>query len=152
MDLLADLTPSQRQAVNHVEGPLLVLAAAGSGKTRVITRRVANLVRHGVEGGNILAITFTNKAAGEMRQRIAALVPDAGVWVGTFHSLCARLLRSYAPLVGLDRGFTIYDQGDRLRAVKQVMAQLDLDAVSVTPERVDSAISKAKNEDRKSVV
>ena len=146
MDLLADLTPSQRQAVNHVEGPLLVLAAAGSGKTRVITRRVANLVRHGVEGGNILAITFTNKAAGEMRQRIAALVPDAGVWVGTFHSLCARLLRSYAPLVGLDRGFTIYDQGDRLRAVKQVMAQLDLDAVSVTPERVDSAISKAKND------
>src|SRR5689334_22652226 len=126
MDLLADLTPAQRQAVNHVEGPLLVLAGAGSGKTRVITRRVANLMRQGVPGENILALTFTNKAAGEMRQRISALVPDARVWVGTFHSLCARLLRTYAPLVGIDRSFTIYDQGDRLRAVKQVMAQLDL--------------------------
>ncbi|MFO0907917.1 MAG: UvrD-helicase domain-containing protein [Isosphaeraceae bacterium] len=146
MDLLADLTPAQRQAVTHVDGPLLVLAGAGSGKTRVITRRVANLLNQGVPGENILAITFTNKAAGEMRHRIAALAPDAGVWVGTFHSLCARLLRSYAPLVGLDRGFTIYDQADRVRAVKQVMAGLDLDGVSVTPERVDAAISKAKND------
>src|SRR5262249_15241912 len=102
MDLLADLTPAQRQAVTHVDGPLLVLAGAGSGKTRVITRRVAHLLRQRVAGENILALTFTNKAAGEMRQRIATLVPDAGVWVGTFHSLCARLLRTYAPLVGLD--------------------------------------------------
>jgi DNA helicase-2/ATP-dependent DNA helicase PcrA len=146
MDLLADLTPSQRQAVTHVEGPLLVLAGAGSGKTRVITRRVAHLMRQGVPGQHILAITFTNKAAGEMRQRIAALAPESGVWVGTFHSLCARLLRTYAPLVGLDRAFTIYDQADRLRAVKQVMAQLDLDGLSVPPERVDAAISKAKND------
>jgi DNA helicase-2/ATP-dependent DNA helicase PcrA len=146
MDLLADLTPAQRQAVTHVDGPLLVLAGAGSGKTRVITRRVAYLLRQGVAGENVLALTFTNKAAGEMRERIGALAPDAGVWVGTFHSLCARLLRTYAPLVGIDRGFTIYDQADRLRAVKQVMAQLDLDGVSVTPERVDAAISRAKNE------
>jgi len=146
MDLLADLTPAQRQAVSHIDGPLLVLAGAGSGKTRVITRRVANLMRHGVAGKSILAITFTNKAAGEMRARIEALVPDSGVWVGTFHSTCARLLRSYAPLVGLDRSYTIYDQADRLRAVKQVMAQLDLDGISVPPERVDAAISKAKND------
>ena len=117
MDLLADLTPTQREAVTHVDGPLLVLAGAGSGKTRVITRRVAHLLRQGIGGGNILALTFTNKAAGEMRGRIEALAPGAGVWVGTFHSLCARLLRSYGPLVGIDRGFTIYDQADRLRAI-----------------------------------
>ena len=146
MDLLADLTPAQRQAVTHVDGPLLVLAAAGSGKTRVITRRVAYLISQGVPGKSILAITFTNKAAGEIRQRVEALEPDAGVWLGTFHSLCARLLRTYAPLVGLDRGFTIYDQADRLRAVKNVMARLDLEGLSVPPERVDAAISKAKNE------
>ena len=146
MDLLADLTPAQREAVTHVDGPLLVLAGAGSGKTRVITRRVAYMLGKGIGGANILALTFTNKAAGEMRERIAALVPDAGVWVGTFHGLCARLLRSYAPLVGLDRGFTIYDQADRLRAVKGVMERLDLDGVGVTPEKVDAAISRAKNE------
>lgn len=146
MDLLSDLTPAQRQAVTHMDGPLLVLAGAGSGKTRVITRRVAHIMRQGVPGRNILAITFTNKAAGEMRQRISSITPDSEVWVGTFHALCARLLRTYAPLVGLDRGFTIYDQADRLRAVKQVMAQLNLDGEAVPAERVDSAISRAKND------
>ena len=146
MDLLADLTPAQREAVTHVDGPLLVLAGAGSGKTRVITRRVAHMLGKGIGGGNILALTFTNKAAGEMRERIEALVPNSGVWVGTFHSLCARLLRSYAPLVGLDRGYTIYDQADRLRAVKGVMERLNLDEVGVTPEKVDAAISRAKND------
>src|SRR3954454_24911312 len=145
MDLLDDLTPAQRQAVTHVDGPLLVLAGAGSGKTRVITRRVAHMLGHGIGGSNILALTFTNKAAGEMKERIEALVPRSGVWVGTFHGLCARLLRTYAPLVGIDRSFTIFDQADRLRAVKQTMAELDLDGVSVTPERVDAAISHAKN-------
>ena len=96
MDLLADLTPAQCEAVTHVEGPLLVLAGAGSGKTRVITRRVGHLLSHGIPGKKILALTFTNKAAGEMRARILALAPEAGVWVGTFHGLCARLLRSMA--------------------------------------------------------
>jgi DNA helicase II / ATP-dependent DNA helicase PcrA len=146
MDLLADLTPAQREAVTHVDGPLLVLAAAGSGKTRVITRRVAYMLGKGVGGANILALTFTNKAAGEMKERIEALVPKSGVWVGTFHGLCARLLRSYAPLVGIDRGFTIFDQSDRLRAVKDAMEKLELEDASVTPERVDSAISRAKND------
>ncbi len=146
MELLSDLTPAQREAVTHVDGPLLVLAGAGSGKTRVITRRVAYLLRQGIVGGQVLALTFTNKAAGEMRERIEALAPKSGVWVGTFHSLCARLLRTYAPLVGLDRGFTIYDQADRLRAVKQAMERLDLDGVTVTPERIDAAISRAKND------
>ncbi len=146
MDLLSELTPAQREAVTHVDGPLLVLAGAGSGKTRVITRRVAYMMSKGVGGGNILALTFTNKAAGEMKARIEALAPNSGVWVGTFHSLCARLLRSYAPLVGIDRGFTIFDQSDRLRAVKDAMERLDLEDSSVTPERVDSAISRAKND------
>src|SRR5689334_24183299 len=94
-DLLSDLTPAQREAVAHMEGPLLILAGAGSGKTRVITRRVAYLLQQGVRPGSILAITFTNKAAGEMRQRVEALVPGNRVWVSTFHSLGARLLRQY---------------------------------------------------------
>jgi DNA helicase-2/ATP-dependent DNA helicase PcrA len=146
MNLLADLTPAQREAVMHVEGPMLVLAAAGSGKTRVITRRIAYMLERGIPGGSILALTFTNKAAGEMRERVEKLAPRSGVWLGTFHGLCARLLRQYAPLVGLDRSFTIYDQGDRVRTVKAVMERLDLDTVGVTPERVESAISRAKND------
>src|SRR5947199_10348037 len=92
-DLLADLTPAQQEAVTHFEGPLLILAGAGSGKTRVITRRVAWLLQQGVRPWNILAITFTNKAAGEMRQRVEALVPNSRVWVGTSHSLCPPPLR-----------------------------------------------------------
>ena len=146
MDLLAELTPAQKEAVTHVDGPLLVLAGAGSGKTRVITRRVAYMLGKGIGGGNILALTFTNKAAGEMKERIEALAPKSGVWVGTFHGLCARLLRTYAPLVGIDRGFTIFDQSDRLKAVKDAMERLDLDDAAVTPERVDSSISRAKND------
>src|SRR5437667_8256390 len=92
-DLLADLTSAQREAVTHIEGPLLVLAGAGSGKTRVITRRVAYLLQQGIRPNRVLAITFTNKAAGEMRQRIEALVPGCRVWISTFHSLGARLVR-----------------------------------------------------------
>src|SRR5579864_4219057 len=96
VDLLSDLTPAQQEAVTHFEGPLLILAGAGSGKTRVITRRVAWLLQQGVRPWNILAITFTNKAAGEMRQRVEALVPESRVWISTFHSLGAALLRRYA--------------------------------------------------------
>src|SRR3954470_20389584 len=95
-DLLADLNDAQKEAVTHVDGPLLILAAAGSGKTRVITRRVANLLHQGVHPGNVLAITFTNKAAGEMQKRVAELVPGSRVWVSTFHSFGARILRQYA--------------------------------------------------------
>ena len=96
-DLLADLTGPQREAVMHRDGPMLVLAGAGSGKTRVITRRVAYLLRQGVPGERVLALTFTNKAAGEMRERIEHLSPRSGVWVGTFHGLCAKLLRQHGP-------------------------------------------------------
>ena len=146
MDLLADLTPQQREAVTHTSGPMLVLAGAGSGKTRVITRRVAHLLQSGATPEQVLAITFTNKAAGEMRERIEQLVPGSRVWVGTFHGFCARLLRIHARLLGLDPGFTIYDQADRLRAVKEVMDQIAGDDARVSPDRVEAAISRAKND------
>src|SRR3989440_3342787 len=141
-DLLADLPDAQREAVTHMEGPLLILAGAGSGKTRVITRRVAYLLQQGVRPGNVLAITFTNKAAGEMRQRVEALAPGCRVWISTFHTLGARLLRQYGDRLSLDRNFTIYDQQDRNRLVK-----IALDDAGVgerfTPETIQSAISKA---------
>src|SRR5437762_13600636 len=142
-ELLDDLTPAQREAVTHFEGPLLILAGAGSGKTRVITRRVAWLLRQGVRPYNILAITFTNKAAGEMRQRIETLVPDSRVWISTFHSLGARLLRMYAERLGLDRNFTIYDQSDRAKIVKNALDAANVDNVRFTPETISGAISKA---------
>ncbi|HYV34267.1 MAG TPA: UvrD-helicase domain-containing protein [Gemmataceae bacterium] len=144
--LLDDLTPAQREAVTHFEGPLLVIAGAGSGKTRVITRRVAWLLEQGVKPWQILAITFTNKAAGEMRQRVEALVPGNRVWVSTFHSLGARLLRQYATRLGLDPKFTIYDQGDRVKMVKNALGAADIDHVRFTPETIQAAISKAKNQ------
>lgn len=146
MDLLADLTEPQREAATHIDGPMLVLAGAGSGKTRVVTRRIAYLLSQGIPGKSILALTFTNKAAGEMRRRVEALAPGSGVWLGTFHGICARLLRRYAPLVGLDTNFTIYDQSDRLRLIQRVMDQHGLDGAGVTADRVESAISRAKNE------
>jgi DNA helicase II / ATP-dependent DNA helicase PcrA len=145
-DLLNDLTWAQQEAVTHFEGPLLILAGAGSGKTRVITRRVAWLLAQGVRAANILAITFTNKAAGEMKQRVDALVPGNRVWVSTFHSLGARLLRQYGERIGLDRNFTIYDMDDRNKVVKQALDAAGLDNVKFTPERIGGAISKAKNQ------
>ncbi len=145
-DLLADLTPAQREAVTHFDGPLLILAGAGSGKTRVITRRVAWLLSQGVRPPNVLAITFTNKAAGEMRQRVEALVPNSRVWVSTFHSLGARLLRQYHDRVNIDRNFTIYDQADRTKLVKEALEAAGIDNVRFTPDRIGGAISKAKNQ------
>src|SRR5271157_1263649 len=145
-DLLADLTPAQCEAVTHMEGPLLILAGAGSGKTRVITRRVAHLLQQGVRPGNILAITFTNKAAGEMRQRIEALVPGSQVWISTFHSMGARLLRMHADRLGLDRHFTIYDQTDRAKIVKLALEDAGLDEGRYKPDTLSGAISKAKNQ------
>src|SRR5688500_5392217 len=113
------LNPAQREAVEHFEGPLLVLAGAGSGKTRVLTTRIAWLVEHhGVDPAHILAVTFTNKAAGEMRERVARLLggQPAGMWSGTFHSVGARMLRREAGRVGLTPGFTIYDEDESLSA------------------------------------
>lgn len=145
-DLLDDLTPAQREAVTHFEGPLLVLAGAGSGKTRVITRRVAWLLQQGVRPSSILAITFTNKAAGEMRQRVEALVPGSRVWISTFHSFGARLLRQYADRLALDRNFTIYDQNDRARIVKMALEDAGLANSRFSPDSISAAISKAKNQ------
>ncbi len=145
VDLLADLTADQRAAVTHGEGPLLILAGAGSGKTRVITRRVAYLLKSGVRPHNILAITFTNKAAGEMKNRVEKLVPGNKVWVSTFHSLGARLLRQYGERLGFDRNFTIYDMDDRNKLVKDALEASGIDNVKFSPDRIGGAISKAKN-------
>jgi len=152
--LLADLTDPQREAVTHTEGPLLVLAAAGSGKTRVITRRIAYLVRNGIPPWSILALTFTNKAAGEMRERVLGMLgddpsPTRGLTVTTFHSLCARLLRRYAEqaeLPGLKPNFTIYPAADQLALMKRVVRDAQLSTSNWSPRSVLAAISNAKNE------
>lgn len=143
--LLEDLTDAQREAVLHVEGPLLILAGPGSGKTRVVTHRVAWLLSRGIPGRQILALTFTNKAADEMRTRVARLASEESVWLGTFHRFCARLLRKYAPFVGLQENYTIYDVEDSTRALRRVLAKLGIDPAQFTPDAVAKAISWAKN-------
>ena len=148
MDFLEELNPEQRAAVLQVDGPLLILAGAGSGKTRVIAYRVAYLIGAGhADPGEVVAVTFTNKAAEEMRQRVTALLGDAasGAWVSTFHSMCARLLRREAPTLGLSRDFVIYDSSDQLSAVKQAMRELGIDDTLVQPRAALSRISHAKN-------
>ena len=130
MDFLDKLNPEQREAVLHTDGPLLILAGAGSGKTRVITFRIAYLIGNGhARPDEVLAVTFTNKAAGEMRERVEGLLgADAnGVWLSTFHSLCARLLRREAPHIGLSRDFVIYDSSDQVSVVKQASKELGID-------------------------
>lgn len=143
--LLADLNPPQRRAVTHRDGPLLVLAGPGSGKTRVITRRAAYLVHTGVAPRHILAITFTNKAADEMRRRIHELGVGAGMWIYTFHALGARLLREFGPLARVQPGFSIYDENDRLRLIKEAMQLCQISDALLKPEPVQAAISRAKN-------
>jgi len=148
--LLADLTEPQGEAVTHVDGPLLILAGPGSGKTRVITRRIAHLVlRLGIAPWNVLAITFTNKAAGEMRERVAELVSQRqanALTIATFHSLCARILRQYARHLNLPPGFSIYDAADQKRAVKQALSELEINPRNFPPGNMLGAISNAKNE------
>jgi ATP-dependent DNA helicase UvrD/PcrA len=147
--LLADLNPPQRQAVTHGEGPLLVLAGAGSGKTRVLTHRIAYLLATGQAlPSEILAITFTNKAAGEMRERVELLVGGVSrvMWVMTFHSACARILRADAQRLGYKRAFTIYDEADSLRMVKRCAEELGVDPKRYPPRAVRAQISKAKNQ------
>src|SRR4051812_46325903 len=127
MNFLDALNPEQREAVLHIRGPLLILAGAGSGKTRVITSRIAYLVAEGhAQPDEVLVVTFTNKAAGEMRARVESLLGAdcSRMWVSTFHSLCARLLRREAPAIGLTRDFVIYDSSDQLSVVKQALKEL----------------------------
>lgn len=154
--LLDDLTEPQRQAATHVDGPLLIVAGAGSGKTRVITRRVAYLISQGIPANSILAITFTNKAAGEMKQRVSAVcdrpLRDFGKldqpWpmICTFHSLCLRILRHYAEQIGLPANFSIFDSSDQTRLLKEAIKTLDLSSNNFPAATVHGTISNAKNQ------
>ena len=141
-----DLTVAQRAAVEHFEGPLLVLAGPGSGKTRVITRRIARLIERGVHPSEILAITFTNKAAREMGDRVQMLLPGSRIWVSTFHRFCSRLLRERGSAVGLQRNFSIFDTSDQLQVIRQVLSDLNLDSTHFPPAKIGQRISQAKNE------
>ncbi len=148
-ELLAGLNPAQREAVLHVEGPLLVVAGAGSGKTRVLTHRVAHLIRaHGVKPNEILAITFTNKAATEMRERLARILGRTAraIWILTFHAACGRILRREAERLGYRSSFTIYDQADQVRLVKACLEELGKDPKRFTPRGIHAQISNAKNQ------
>jgi DNA helicase-2/ATP-dependent DNA helicase PcrA len=146
---LADLNPAQREAVTHTEGPLLVVAGAGSGKTRVLTHRVAHLISAvGIEPNEILAITFTNKAAGEMRTRLEDLLPEVArrIWILTFHAACGRILRREAPRLGYKTNFTIYDSADQVRVVKQSLEELERDPKRFPAKGIHEHISTAKNQ------
>ncbi|MHC4471451.1 MAG: ATP-dependent helicase [Planctomycetota bacterium] len=144
--LLADATEAQRRAITHLDGPLLVLAGPGSGKTRVVTRRIAWLIDHGVPPQSVLAITFTNKAAEEMRGRVAALLGTDGLWVSTFHSMGARMLRRSADRIGLDRSFSIFDDDDQARVVRDLLRGMDIDPTRFRPSAVVAAISRLKTD------
>jgi DNA helicase-2/ATP-dependent DNA helicase PcrA len=147
--LLEGLTVPQRAAVLQRGGPLLVIAGAGSGKTRVLTRRIAHLLATGdARPYEIMAITFTNKAADEMRRRVVELVGEDArpMWVSTFHSACLRMLRAHADVLAYERGFTIYDAGDAETAVERIMKELNFDTKRLSPRSVSAAISAAKNE------
>jgi DNA helicase-2/ATP-dependent DNA helicase PcrA len=144
-ELFASLTPAQREAVEHVDGPLLILAGPGSGKTRVVTHRVAHLLSRGIPASQILALTFTNKAADEMRLRLARLAARQSVWMGTFHRFCAQLLRRHADLAGLSENYTIYDVEDSRQALLRALEDIHVELSHTSPEAVARGISWAKN-------
>ena len=144
--LLDRLNGPQKAAASHVEGALLVLAGPGSGKTRVMTHRIAHMIAQGVPAWEIVALTFTNKAADEMKRRLAMLVPGQKVWAGTFHKFCATLLRRYASLVGLKENFSIYDRDDQRKALKQAIEEAEVELFQYTPDEIANKISWAKNQ------
>lgn len=147
-EFVKSLNPEQREAVLETEGPLLILAGAGSGKTRVIAYRIAYLIGAGLSAPDrVLAVTFTNKAAEEMRERVASIIDidTRPLWISTFHSICARLLRREAPAIGLSRDFVIYDSSDQQAAVKQILKELDIDEKMIAPRMALSRISHARN-------
>lgn len=150
-EILEGLNPAQQDAVQTMSGPVLILAGAGSGKTKTLTHRIANLIANGVLPSEILALTFTNKAAREMRERLAKILGRENSfsfmpWMGTFHSICVKMLRIEAENVGLDKGFVIYDTDDRLALIKRAMKELQISDKSVKPKAAEAAISKAKND------
>ena len=148
MDYLKGLNEPQYEAVTTLQGPLMVLAGAGSGKTRVLTMRIAHLITNGVDPFQILALTFTNKAAKEMKERIAKVVGNSNarsLWMGTFHSVFARILRSEAHYLGFPSNFTIYDTQDSLNVLKKILKELNIDSDLYKPKKVQSRISAYKN-------
>lgn len=146
MSLINNLNPNQQEAVLHTQGPLLILAGAGSGKTRVLTYRMANLILNGVDSFNILAVTFTNKAAREMRQRVTSLIDeDKGIWISTFHSLCVRILRKHIHNIGYGNNFTIYDSDDSQRLIKNCIKDINLNEKNFPIGSVMSEISRCKD-------
>ncbi len=148
VDLQKELNPEQHKAVLHQNGPILVLAGAGSGKTRVITYRIANLIASDVRPNHILAVTFTNKAAQEMRSRAESILgqQSIGLWIGTFHSICAKLLRMYGDSVGLSRNYVIYDDDDQLALLRKVFSDLNISDRMMSPKDVRWQIDRAKND------
>ncbi|MFO0981034.1 MAG: 3'-5' exonuclease [Planctomycetota bacterium] len=143
-EILQDVNAAQLLAITHGNGPLLVIAGPGSGKTRVITRRIAHLLLRGVPAHRVLAITFTNKAAGEMRERVEQMIGEGKVWISTFHSLGARLLRIEADKIGLDPGFTIYDADDQVEVIRTCLKERGLDPTHFRPEAMSAAIQSYK--------
>ena len=143
---LNTLNPSQREAVEHIDSPTLVLAGAGSGKTRVLTYKIAHLVFNGVKPWRILAVTFTNKAAREMASRVERLLNMSvqNLWIGTFHGICARILRMEADNWGFRRDFTIYDEDDQIRVIKKALKELGIPKEVLHPFKVKHIIRKAK--------
>ena len=143
--IVKDLTAAQAEAVTHVDGPLLILAGPGSGKTRVVTHRVAYMLSQGVQPWQIAALTFTNKAADEMRMRVNLLAPNQPVWMGTFHRFCAQQLRRYATMVGLSENYSIYDMSDAKQAMKRAIHAAGVSTTHASPEQIAASISNAKN-------
>lgn len=145
-ELLHGLTASQQAAVQHIDGPMMVLAGPGSGKTRVVTHRIAYLLLQGISAQQIVGLTFTNKAAEEMKSRLVNLSPGESIWMGTFHRFCARLLRQYASLIGLEDNFTIYDAKDSLNLIKRTVEEEQIRLYKSSPERIAKGISRAKQD------
>ena len=148
MNYLEGLNEAQRAAVIHTDGPIMVIAGAGSGKTRVLTYRIAHLIKKGVDPFNILALTFTNKAAKEMKSRIGQIIGGheaQNIWMGTFHSIFAKILRSEAHHIGYPSNFTIYDTSDTKNLLKTIIKELGLDDKTYKPGIVYNRISSAKN-------
>src|SRR6186997_3396273 len=147
-EYLKDLNERQREAVLHMNGPLMVVAGAGSGKTKVLTTRIAHLMHNGVDSFNILALTFTNKAAAEMKERVEKILGNTearNLYIGTFHSVFARILRTEAPKLGYPSHFTIYDTDDSRSVIKTVINEMNLDDKQYKPSVIHNRISAAKN-------